>query len=107
MRLRLTAYISFSINLATQTAYLVQVATTYDLVAPLSPLLLSLYSHSSLLSPSLLPLSLLSLSSLLLFSLSLVLLSTGWLVVPSETEDPEANTLHIWEKQLKELMRKQ
>ena len=82
MRLRLTAYIRFSINLATQTVYLVQVATTYDLVvAPLS--------------------------SLLLFSLSLVLLSTGWLVVPSETEDPEANTLRIWEKQLKELMRKQ
>ena len=42
-----------------------------------------------------------------LLLLSLVFLSTGWLVVPSETEDPEANTLRMWEKQLKELMRKQ
>ncbi len=28
-----------------------------------------------------------------------------WIVAPGDSEDPEANTLRLWEKQLKELMR--
>lgn len=30
----------------------------------------------------------------------------GWIVSPSDTKDPEANTIRMWEKQLQELMRK-
>ena len=31
---------------------------------------------------------------------------TGWVVVPSDSQDPEANTLKMWERRLREFTKK-
>ena len=34
-----------------------------------------------------------------------IVFHTDWIVTPGDSQDPEANTLLMWEKQLKEFMR--